>query len=395
MLSPTNEAYSRYTHLIAIPLELNHDLMVELESVQRAVLYHCPLLINSCIVPEMTRMPMLYVDASSSSTASSTPGKNGDDTSAEEISAKDLLGGKDIFSIMRNGSGGGRTTNDDSIGRNLGRNPITAELHSIVNDVINEQIYDSGGNTNNAKEAEPILVSFHGLEMDGPANEVLHTVGTESSSGTTKLRSVLAEIRDRIEARGWSTVLPADEPQGGIPDGIEDGQWRPRVPFMRLPANFDDSLPPPKGSDGKYGTYSAEKKASYIRQPQEGGNGISPIFWYRWWDDDFPATTVDDGGIRLREVGVYERTAPFGGTEHAFYLPHMKVELPGGDAALSKKEKEDADEAMKRMREKEEELGDGSGFDTMDMIEKDLLSSRSSASTPSGAEGSDEMDVGL
>jgi len=406
MLSPTNEAYSRYTHLIAIPMEDNHDLMVELESVQRAVLYHCPLLINSCIVPEMTRMPLLYVDASSSSSTESSGENNGDDKdkSPEEIiSAKDLLGGRDIFSIMRSGSDGAGSagsvingnvdgmTNDDN---SISRNPITAELRSIVNDVISEQIYNSGNTNNDANEAEPILMSFHGLEMDGPANEVLSTVGTESSSGTARLRSVLAEIQNRIEARGWSTALPADEPQDGIPDGIEEGQWRPRVPFMRLPANFDESLPPPKGPDGKYGTYSAEKKASYIRQPQEGGNGISPIFWYRWWDDDFPATTVDDGGIRLREVGVYERTAPFGGTEHAFYLPHMKVELPGGDAALSKKEKSDANEAMKRMREKEVDFGDGSDFDTMDMIDGDLLSSRSSAPTLSSSEGSDKMDVG-
>ena len=60
---------------------------------------------------------------------------------------------------------------------------------------------------------------------------------------------------------------------------------------------------------------------------------------------------------------MYERTAEFGATENAFYIPHMKVDLPGAGKALDKKEKQDAQDAMKRMKEKEEAFGgpDGSG----------------------------------
>ena len=376
MTSSTNEAYSRYTHLVAIPLATNHDLMLELESVQRAVLYHCPLLINACLTPEMTRMPLLYVDASSSGDGERD---SADITSKKEemVSATELLGGKDIFSIMRNeGTGGGGDKQDSSPGKRRYHDPITAELHSIVEDVIQEQVYSRTGTNNTPTDgedqAEPILMSFKGLEMDGDANEVLHVIGTEDSSGTTALRLVLEEIQRRVEARGWTIALPPDEPQGGIPSSSSDdasanaSQWRPRVPFMRLPANFEESLPPPKGTDGKYESYSEEEKARYVRQPEEGGNGISPIFWYRWWEDDFPAETVDNQGIRLRKVAVYERTADFGATENAFYIPHMKVDLPGAGKELDTKEKQDADDAMKRMKEKEEAFGGPGGSAGMD-----------------------------
>lgn len=411
MTSPTNEAYSRYTHLIAIPLETNHDLMLELESVQRAVLYHCPLLINACLTPELTRMPLLYVDASSADDGAGGRGGAGERASTDdkEVSAAELLGGKDIFSIMRNeGSGGGTIKSggdkQGSLSSFGGRchDPITAELHSIVENVIQEQIYSRTTTPTDAEEdqAEPILMSFKGLEMDGDANEVLHVIGTEESSGTATLRSILKEIQRRVEAKGWTIALPPDEPQGGISSSSSDdvssggnfasaSQWRPRVPFMRLPANFEASLPPPKGTDGKYESYSEEEKARYVRQPEEGGNGISPIFWYRWWEDDFPAETVDNQGIRLREVAVYERTAEFGATENAFYIPHLRVDLPGAGKALDQKEKQDAHDAMKRMKEKEEAFGGPDGSTGMDFDKlKDVVlgEDRSAFDSSSGEE---------
>eukprot|EP00563_Minutocellus_polymorphus_P006187 CAMPEP_0181045200 /NCGR_PEP_ID=MMETSP1070-20121207/13678_1 /TAXON_ID=265543 /ORGANISM="Minutocellus polymorphus, Strain NH13" /LENGTH=736 /DNA_ID=CAMNT_0023123707 /DNA_START=34 /DNA_END=2244 /DNA_ORIENTATION=- len=298
---------------------------------------------------------------------------------------------------MRNGgtssTGTSSNSGDDASSGAGYHDPITAELHSIVEDVINEQIYST---ETEDEEAEPILMSFKGLEMDGEANEVLHTIGTEVSPGTATLRLVLEEIRRRFEAKGWATALPPDEPQGGVPstntdddnadDDNEGGQWRPRVPFMRLPANFEESLPPPKGTDGKYESYSDEEKARYVRQPEEGGNGISPIFWYRWWEDDLPAETVDDQGIRLREVAVYERTAAFGGTENAFYLPHMKVDLPGAGKALGKKEKQDAQDAMQRFKEKEEAFGgpDDSGGLDFDKLKDMVLGEDESAADVDG-----------
>ena len=395
MLSAPSQPLAACTHLIAIPLESNHDLLLELESIQRAVLYNCPLLINAVITPELTRMPMLYVNVDAGK-AQADGGGEGESiespssASSSASSASELLGGRDIFSVMRNedGNGDGGDASSSSGGDQIRyHDPVTAELHSIVEDVIHELIYSSKmtaesreegeGEGAEAEEAEPVLMAFRGLEMDGDSNEVLHTVGTDDSAGTETLRSVVEETRRRVEARGWTTALPPDEPQGGVAL-LDDGgatsgegsrrQWRPRVPFMRLPANFEESLPPPKGSDGNYDSYSAEEKARYARQPEEGGNGISPIFWYRWWEDDFPAETVDGMGVRLRQVAVYERTAAFGGgTENAFYLPHLAVDLPAaaGDA-LRKKEARDAHDAMRRLKEKEEAFGgpdDSGGMD--------------------------------
>ena len=41
--------------------------------------------------------------------------------------------------------------------------------------------------------------------------------------------------------------------------------WRPRVPFMRLPHNFYETLPDPKGLDGNWETYSPEEKEAGAR----------------------------------------------------------------------------------------------------------------------------------
>jgi hypothetical protein len=61
-----------YSHLIALPVDACHELLLELESVQRAVLYNCPVLVHACITQAITRLPLLYVqtDADASFRAS-------------------------------------------------------------------------------------------------------------------------------------------------------------------------------------------------------------------------------------------------------------------------------------------------------------------------------------
>lgn len=51
---------------------------------------------------------------------------------------------------------------------------------------------------------------------------------------------------------------------------MNDDKWRARIPFMRLPRDFEENLPPVK--EGLFG--------SDIRSPDEGGDGISPLFWF-------------------------------------------------------------------------------------------------------------------
>ena len=281
--SPANKC----SHMIAIPLEQNHDLLLELESVQRGTLYHCPLLIEACVAPVVVRMPLLMVDT---------------DTKKDlgGVSTDDLFGRGKNAGMM--GSGTSTGSDDDLL---TSRDPITKALHEIVNDVVDEYIYTSRKDSDtdsvegddddddddddrdgrNEKNIQPIMMKFKGLEIDGDLNEVLHAIGTEDSA-TPLFRQVLDEITRRIEEKGWKVHLPEDNPQGKNGGLNEDGvTWRPRIPFMRLPYDFFDSLPAPKVWDGDYENYSEEAKGSYMRVPEEGGNGISPIFWFKWWGD--------------------------------------------------------------------------------------------------------------
>ncbi len=268
--------------MIAIPLEQNHDLLLELESVQRGVLYNCPLLIGACVAPVVVRMPLILVDTK---------------TSGSVVSTDDLFG-------RRGGVGASNPSTGDDNSLLTSRDPVTKALHEIVNDVVDEYIFVKQANDSqndddddddedirrdgiNEKNIQPIMMKFKGLEIDGDQNEILHAIGTEDSS-TPMFRQVLSEITRRIEDKGWKVYLPEDNPQGKNGGLDEDGAtWRPRIPFMRLPNDFYDTLPPPAGWDGNFEDYSDEAKESYMRMPEEGGNGISPIFWYKWWEDSF------------------------------------------------------------------------------------------------------------
>ena len=298
--SEENSQSSKYTHMIGIPFEENRDLLLELESVQRAILYHCPLLIHACIVPVMTRMPLLYVE-----TAMST---------------------------------GGLGVNSED---------VTDILNQIVQDVVNKYInvvsvksnndeYGSVGGLND-DGIKPVMMKFKGLELDGKNCDVLHAIGTNDCDGSNLIRKVLLEIQNKIEERGWKTILPSDKPQGEKEIDPSSGaeNWRPRLPFMRLPHDFQDTLPPlPDGQED-------------YRLPEDGGNGISPIFWYKWWEDEF---TKDDG-VRLREIGIYTRSGPWGLTEKAFYTPSLTVKLPLGNDILTKSEERDKEYAESRLKE--------------------------------------------
>jgi hypothetical protein len=109
-------------------------------------------------------------------------------------------------------------------------------------------------------------------------------------------------------------------------------------------------LPPPAGWDGNFEDYSDEAKESYMRMPEEGGNGISPIFWYKWWEDSF----CNGKNVRVREIAVYGRTGPMGTSEQAFYIPHLRTQLPGGSQQLQKEEEKDKN--YDQMRRSEQEI---------------------------------------
>lgn len=372
LLDERNDSDPAYkcSHMIAVPLEQSHDLLLELESIQRGILYNCPLLINACIAPVVMRMPLLLVDTETRNLS------NG-------ISNDELFG-------RRSGSGkmgGGLGKADDLL---TSRDPVTQELHQIVNQVVHDIIYVQSDETKrisseneferdgiNEDNIKPIMIKFEKLEIDGDKNEVLHAIGTEDAS-TPLLRKVLEEITRRIELRGWKAYLPPDEPQGKQGGLNEDGvSWRPRVPFMRLPNDFFETLPDPKGPDGNWENYSIEEKESYIRTPEEGGNGVSPIFWYKWWNDKL----CQGNGVRIRELAVYGRTGPYGVTEQGFYLPHLRTKLPDGNKQLQREEQKDK-EYDGRRRADQERMMDFDNFDedvSVNSFEKEIASFKSTA----------------
>jgi hypothetical protein len=374
--------------MIAIPLEQNHDLLLELESVQRGILYHCPLLIQACVAPVVMRLPLLLIDTDN----------DDDDEASSGISTDDLFGrtgNKNVMDAVGN-YGGDEPELEDTESLLTSRDPITRALHDIVNNAVDALIYAPGPADNspgggggdgeedeeeregkNVDNVQPLIMKFKALEIDGDANEVLNVIGTEDS-GTPLLRQVLHEITKRVEERGWRVYLPEDDPQGKNGGLDEDGStWRPRLPFMRLPLDFFETLPPPKGYDGDWENYSDEAKECYRRVPEEGGNGISPIFWYKWWEDKL----CNGNGVRLRELAVYGRTGPMGTSEQAFYIPHLRTKLPDGNAQLRREEEQG--KSYDSIRRSEEEIKmDSNGFnegDEAQSFEKEMASFKSTA----------------
>eukprot|EP00557_Chaetoceros_sp_GSL56_P006296 CAMPEP_0176500174 /NCGR_PEP_ID=MMETSP0200_2-20121128/13372_1 /TAXON_ID=947934 /ORGANISM="Chaetoceros sp., Strain GSL56" /LENGTH=735 /DNA_ID=CAMNT_0017898747 /DNA_START=327 /DNA_END=2534 /DNA_ORIENTATION=- len=378
--------------MIAIPLEQNHDLLLELESVQRGILYHCPLLIEACVAPVVMRMPLLLIDtAPAASGGNSTDGlfgsrRNRNSLQEDEEEGEDQWNDKDDGSLLTS------------------RDPITQKLHRIVNEVVQELIYtrsNNNGNSNNKSgdyntnddddddddvdreginkdQIRPVMLKFQGLEIDGKDNEILHAIGTEDGA-TPLLRQVVEEIAKRVETqgKGWKAYLPDDRPQGkrGGLDG--DGRtWRPRIPFMRLPIHYWDNLPPPPSSSSD-DEQVQDQGEYYVRTPEEGGNGISPIFWYKWWDDRL----CNGKGVRIRELAVYGRTGPMGTSEQAFYIPHLRTQLPSGNAVLQREEKDNAQYDKMRRSEQEMKL-DNDDFNMTDeeqRFEKQMANFKSTA----------------
>ena len=283
----TDNQVEEFTHLIAIPMGACHELALELESVQRAVLYHCPVLVHSCLVPAIMRMPLLFAKAPPSSNAKEA----------------------------------------------------AESLHNIVQEVVQKHIYvpvesyveevDENGDVpldgSNEDGYRPLVLNFQSLEVDGDNNQALHTVALPDDPGTRRLQHLVMELQHEISTRlNWETSFPPDQHIASSEDSDrhQPPVFRPRVPFMRIPPNFEDYLEPlPEGRDDEA-----------FRTSDEGGNGISPIFWCSWWDDTF-------GTARCREIAIYARSkAGSGLAEDSFYMPYQMTNLPEGNAALTKQE---------------------------------------------------------
>ena len=283
------------THLVAIPMDACHELLIELESVQRAILYHCPILLDACIPGSMTKLPLLYVRADNQNSARVTS------FLADAVTS---LAKKHLFSSE------------------------TDEEESISPEEFNEDGF------------RPFTITFQSLEIDGDNNNVLNTVGLPTHEGTKKLQAFVTELETVIHAMGWKTAYPLDPLS-------KDGIFRPRIPFMELPKAFDDNLNRFKAKE----TIISEEDSKFLTSEQ-GGNGISPIFFCQWWDDTFARN------CRLREVGIYPKTPQQSDdlTLSMFYLPYETIPLPDGTLKMQKSEQKFEKYQDERILEEQKEL---------------------------------------
>ena len=344
------DPYSAYTHQIAVPLGDATVLHESLRPIQTSLVRDCPRLIRACIMPALLRLPLLYVDGSR------LPGTSSGD--------------------------------------------VDTLIEKVVHESIRSVVYDG-----QEKPAEPVMLPFCGLELQGKDNSVLYAVGQNSNdetqtgkqipdddedgviivddwstatdiseetkrrSGWETLEKLVNVIQDKLENdHELKTCWPLDDPQGeelvyddasSIGNNAKKRKWRPRVPFVRLPKGFYQDLE----ADLKRRKDDDEMQS----MTDLGLDGISPWFWYEAWGEE---EIVPLPGVRMRSIAVFKRLTPGGGeAEESFYVPNSvgpeswRLELPTGNSNVTEGEREEDEKAMKRMgdveRQAEKEWEDG------------------------------------
>jgi len=377
-----DDPYSKYTHQIAIPLGDASELHSALHAIQTSLVRDCPRLIRACVMPALLRLPLLYVDGSS-------------------------LG--------------------LNVGSSSGPNVETI-LESVVHRSIMEVVYGQEAENNDVSSsstassstaplvemAQPILLPFRGLELQGDDNSVLYAVGhnindknskkkksrydeededdgviivddwsddsSSAPSGWETLEALVKRIQSILESEyDCKTQWPNDEAQGEELDYDDplvaaikqkEKKWRPRVPFVRLPTDFYQELEKSLEEKVSRGLSDEEEELSPIDM---GLDGISPLFWYDAWGED--EIILPEPGVRMRSVSIYRRMVPGGGeAESSFYVPasdalqswkrglgddtgsssdDINMDLPSGDNKLMAKERREQAQAMERLGEEE------------------------------------------
>jgi hypothetical protein len=315
------------THLIAIPMDNSHELLLELESVQRAILYHCPILADACIPGATTRLPLLYVKAPRSTSAQVTR------VLSETV-------------------------------KTLVEKHIFQKYQPEEKEELDEELLNSDG-------YRPLTMTFQSLEIDGSNNNVLNTVGLAGDDGTTKLQALVQDLKKAIENLGWQATLPSD-PHVASSKTAEQN-FRPRIPFMELPKAFDDNLSRFKDES----TTISDEDFEFLNS-SEGGNGISPIFWCQWWDDVFGRN------IRLKEIAIYPRSQGISALSSdlsysMFYMPYETISLPDANSAMMRSEQKFQEYQDERTEEQQRQMSPEEAIETSskptepEKQEKDVL----------------------
>ena len=291
------------SYLIAMPLDHScQELLLELESVQRAILYHCPLLVHACRT--MIHLPLLYVYATSSGRSISPSSTQ----KLQDIITKVVQ--QHFFSETLK-----KPTEDNE-----------GELSSWL--VPNEDGY------------LPFGIQFQGLQVEELSNSILYCTLRAEDPATERLVQFIDDLRRSIESEmGCLCKIPHPAAASKI-----STTPLPRVPFMKLPADWDSRIRQMNAPENEEGGESA-----WLTSDQ-GGNGISPIFWIQWENDVFGKERS-----RMAEVALYSHT---GDAERPFYVPDWSVDLPEANSIIAQHEKYYRNYQENRMIETEIELNE-------------------------------------
>ncbi len=265
--------------MIAIPIRDTNEkgatppdqmqLLTELESIQRAITYHCPILQPACIATTTSslRIPLLSVTVPFSVNSEFDA-----DTSIVDVKRSTM--------------------------------PVTtASIAHTIQQFVQQAVRNTLKITSG-----PITVSVSKLgiqsyadcsEGDHPdsrtENEVLYTVidepiitkieATSSMKSTLHLHAIIDDIFQSLSTSypSWSIRRPWD---------VVDAKTNPiqlRLPIMRLPSNWNDIIQ----------NRRVPEESPLLLTSDQGGNGISPIFWISYSDD------VLVHGLTLRQIAVY------------------------------------------------------------------------------------------
>lgn len=295
----SNRRNSKHTtnYLIAIPMETCHELALELESIQRAILYHCPILVHACVPAAALRVPLLQVETTAS--------------------------------------------------HDEGNSNVLPQLQSCIDTVMQQS----------ALQTEPWMVAWKGLQGKEVGNSVLYATSDHVSPFVKSFVQHLNETL-RQQAPDWTLSWALQQ--------VEEQGTRLHLPFLQLPEQWEMILRE-EYNITLNGDDDDENNQRYTLTSDQGGNGISPLFWIQYMDD-----ALGQDLLRLPEVGLYASS----GENQAFSSwPSWTWPLPvGTNQTILRREREFQGYQDERMQKAEKSLKRPTVSNEQTMSNKDELS---------------------
>jgi hypothetical protein len=291
---------STQKYLIAVPMETCHELALELESIQRAILYHCPILVHACIPAAALRLPLLQLEM-----------KEEEDP-----------------------------------------NQALQQLQSCIETVLQQP----------ALQQEPWMVLWKGLEGNSVDNSVLFAT---SNCVSPFVNSFVQSLNQTLlqQSPSWTLFWAQEQKQ----------ETELRLPFLQLPDDWEMIL-----QNTHNITADDNNNQRYTLTSDQGGNGISPLFWIQYMDDG-----LGQDSLRLPEIGLY---ALSGENEAFVSWPSVTWSLPvGTNQTILRREQEFQDYQEERIQKAEKSL----------KISNRLENQEESRNAISGLKDSDEDDIML